>query len=145
VGQPSAGPSETPDRAGSATSSFDIGADRWSPRRARDRVYEAVQGSELAQNLADEDEYDLQLCTSEMVNAALLAGCTWMTLQLTLDGYRLRIAVLDDTPVAEGAGPSARAQLDCLRVIASLAHQWRSDPTETGRITWAEFDHSGAH
>lgn len=133
-------PSDPSRRAGAATSSFDIGADRWSPRRARDRVYETVRAGPHGGTLTDEDEYDLLLCTSEMVNAALFAGCTRMTLEVTRAGSRLRIAVLDDTPVAEGSSPSALAQRDCLRVIASLAHRWRSEPTEGGRITWAEFD-----
>jgi hypothetical protein len=133
-------PPSSPPRTGTATSSFDIGADRWSPRRARDRVYEAMRATALGRTLTDEDEYDLLLCTSELVNAALFAGCTRMTLEVTRAGSRVRIAVLDDTPVAEGNSPSALAQRDCLRVIASLAHRWRSEPTEGGRITWAEFE-----
>jgi hypothetical protein len=144
VTQPTADPSDPPDQATRAPSSYDIGADRWSPRRARDRVYEAVQEDPLGGKLTEEDAYDVLLCTSEMVNAALFAGCTRMKLEITRAESRLRIAVIDDTPVAEGNSPSARAQRDCLRVIANLAHQWATEPIEDGRITWAEFS-PGAH
>jgi hypothetical protein len=136
---PPAVPAE-PAKSEAAPPSFDVGADRWSPRRARDRVYEFLRGSELAARLTEEIEFDLLLCTSELVNAALLAGCTRMTLQVVRTEGRLRIAVLDDTPVASGNTPSAQAQRDCLRVVATVADRWRSEPTETGRITWAEFD-----
>jgi hypothetical protein len=78
-----------------------------------------------------------------MVNAALFAGCTRMTLEVARAETRLRIAVIDDTPVAEGNSPSARAQRDCYRVVATLADRWRSEPLDGGgRITWAEFDHA---
>ncbi len=133
-------PAEPPEESGAVPSSFDVGADRWSPRRARDRVYEFLRGSPLAGSLTDEGEFDLLLCTSELVNAALIAGCTQMTLQVAGTGGRLRIALLDDTPVAQGSTPSAHAQRDCLRVVATVADRWRSEPTERGRITWAEFD-----
>jgi hypothetical protein len=129
--------------AGAVPRAFEIGADRWSPRRARDRVYESLQGAPLAAVLTDEDEYDLLLSASEMVNAGLLAGARRMTLELTLDDRRIRIAVLDDTPVAAGNSPSDRAQRECLRVVASVAHQWRTEPTSTGRTTLADFDFAG--
>lgn len=137
---PPAVPAEPPEGSGAVPSSFDVGADRWSPRRARDRVYEFLRGWALGRSLSDESEFDVLLCTSELVNAALLAGCTRMTLQVAGTGPRLRIAVVDDTPVAQGNTPSAQAQRDCLRVVATVADRWRSEPVDTGRITWAEFD-----
>jgi hypothetical protein len=140
VTTPPAVPAEPPEESGAVPSSFDVGADRWSPRRARDRVYDFLRASAPAGSLTDDSEFDLLLCTSELVNAALLAGCTQMTLQVAGTGGRLRIAVLDDTPVAQGNTPSAQAQRDCLRVVATVADRWRSEPRESGRITWAEFD-----
>lgn len=111
--------------------------DRTAPRRAREWVRRKLRASEPS--LDADTEFDLLLCTSELVNAALLAGSQQMTLSLVAEPSRVRVTLEADVPVPAGRNPAALAQRQCFRIVERLALRWGLDPTAVGRIGWAEF------
>jgi hypothetical protein len=123
-----------------AASTLDLECDRSAPRRARDHVYDLLHGAGPVPDLSEDDLFDVLLCTSELVNAALLGGCTSMTLAVYLSADGIRVTLSDDTPNAVAALESTRAQEHCLRVVANLADRWHSEVRPTVRITTAEID-----
>jgi hypothetical protein len=120
--------------------SLALDCDRAAPRRARDHVFDLLQKVPDAPQFSEDDLFDVLLCTSELVNAALLGGCGSMTLDVDINPAGLRITLQDDTPGTVPALESARAQAHCLHVVANIADRWDSELTSTVRVTRAEFD-----
>jgi hypothetical protein len=116
-----------------------LDCDRTAPRRARDHLYDILK-QRPAPELSDDDLFDVLLCTSELVNAALLGGGNTMTLDVEVAANLVRLTLCDDTPLAVPGLESARAQEHCLRVVATIADRWETELTKTARITRAEFD-----
>lgn len=92
-------------------------------------------------SLDSDSEFDVLLCASELVNAALLAGSEQMILSLTADAHLVRITLEADTPVPNGRDPVALAQRQCFHIVERLARRWGLDPTPAGRVGWAEFQY----
>ena len=118
-------------------------SDRTAPRRAREWVRGRLAASQAS--LESETELDMLLCTSEFVNAALLAGAEQMTLSLTSDAKCVRVTVEADTPVPKGRDPVTLAQLQCFRIVDHTSDRWGLGPTAAGRVCWAEFNFGGDH
>lgn len=77
--------------------------------------------------------HDLTLCASELVNDALLAGSTSMTLALLLDHGIVRLSVLDGgDPDPPRSDSLHRAQLIGLRILDGIADRWGIDPAPDG-------------
>jgi hypothetical protein len=89
----------------------------------------------------DEDtRYDVLLCTSELVNASLMAGSTSMVLRLVLEHLRTVISLFDDcVPNRDLSDPLVHAQLFGLQLLDSLTHTWGITAVPDGREMWVEF------
>jgi hypothetical protein len=96
-------------------------------------------------SLDADDEFDVLLCTSELVNAALFAGSEQMTLSLSAAAERVRVTLEADAPVPTGRDPVALAQRQCFQIVERLARRWGLDPTPVGRVGWAEFQYGAGH
>lgn len=118
-------------------------SDRTAPRRAREWVRGRLQATQAS--LESETEMDLLLCTSEMVNAALLAGAKQMTLTLNADAECVRVTVEADAPVPTGRDPLTLAQRQCFHIVEVAADRWGLERTAAGRICWAEFQYGTDH
>ena len=118
-------------------------SDRTAPRRAREWVRGRLRASPAS--LESDTEMDVLLCTSELVNAALLASAQRMTLGMRADAECVRVTLEADTPVPKGRDPVTLAQLQCFKIVQRAADRWALEATAAGRLCWAEFDCGGDH
>ena len=114
-------------------------SDRTAPRRAREWVRGRLRASQAS--LQSDRELDMLLCTSELVNASLLAGAEQMTLGLSADMDCARVTVEADTPVPTGRDAAALAQRQCFHIVEQVADRWGLEPAAGGRVSWAEFEY----
>jgi hypothetical protein len=85
--------------------------------------------------------YDVLLCTSELINASLIAGSTAMTLRLVVRGRTVRLSLRDDCDqTSNGTDTRMRAQLLGVYIFDAVARRWGIDPAPGGRLLWAELD-----
>ncbi|MFI9160938.1 ATP-binding protein [Kitasatospora aureofaciens] len=96
---------------------------------------------------ADDEEQraraeDVLLMVSELVtNACLHAPGGPRELRLDWDGVRLRVEVVDASPVLPrlaGAGDPSRPGGHGLRVVDRLARAWGAGPDDGGKLVWLE-------
>lgn len=84
---------------------------------------------------------DVSLVVSELVTNAVRAGCDRLTVRLSIDGDRMRLAVIDDgggTPVRQqlrGDATSGRG----LAIVGALSCAWGVRRLETGKEVWADL------
>lgn len=121
---------------------LELRGDRTAPRRAREWV-RATAAAGIDPPFDADSEFNMLLCTSELVNAALLAGATSLTLRFTAQPDCVQISVADDTPVPRGRSDVTVAQRQCFRIIQRLSRRSGVDPRDTGRLAWAEFGRPG--
>ena len=84
---------------------------------------------------------DVSLVVSELVTNAVRAGCNRLTVRLSIDRDRMRLAVVDD-----GAGTPVRQQLRLdatsgrgLAIVSALSSDWGVRRLETGKEVWADL------
>ena len=84
---------------------------------------------------------DVSLVVSELVTNAVRAGCDRLTIRLSVDGHRMRLAVIDD-----GGGTPVRQQLRIdatsgrgLAIVGALSRDWGVRRLETGKEVWADL------
>jgi|tagenome__1003787_1003787.scaffolds.fasta_scaffold20452538_1 serine/threonine-protein kinase RsbW len=87
---------------------------------------------------------DALLCVSELVTNAVAAGCSILTLHLSVDDHVVRVSVLDDAPglpVPKHPRPHDRSGRG-LRMVEALSRRWGVDPAASGKEVWAELPRS---
>jgi signal transduction histidine kinase len=84
---------------------------------------------------------DVSLVVSELVTNAVRAGCDRLTIRLSVDGHRMRLAVIDD-----GGGTPVRQQLRIdatsgrgLAIVGALSSDWGVRRLATGKEVWADL------
>jgi hypothetical protein len=85
--------------------------------------------------------FDVLICTSELVNASLLANSTTMDLRLLVRDQIVRVSLLDDCGVpAAWLDNLTHAQTFVLRLLDSVTNEWGIDPDPAGRVLWFEVN-----
>src|SRR3954451_7002193 len=122
----------------------DLRCELSAPLRARRWTAECLRGqlgdAADAGGLLD----DTLLCVSELVTNAVAAGCSTMTLQVSVDDHVVRVSVLDDAPglpVPQQPRPDDRSGRG-LRLVEALSRRWGVDPAASGKEVWAELPRS---
>lgn len=115
--------------------------DAGTPKHARGWTTERLAGVLPAQRDTSETLDDAALVVSELVTNALQAGSSAVTVDLAVDGARLRISVTDDAP---GMPRVVRAGPDDQRgrglpIVAELCRVWGVTPLPGGKQVWAEL------
>lgn len=94
----------------------------------------------------EEDEPDAALVVSELVGNACRYARERVTVRVEVEGGDgLRIEIEDDGPgmpflrTGEPVEDAGRG----LRIVATIADRWGTEPTETGKIVWVELTHHG--
>ena len=112
-----------------------------SPAAARHFCTDALSGTLDPHGALPDLLADTAIVASELVTNSLAAGCTEISLVLTLHRDHLRLSVHDDapgTPRLIHAGPrdlSGRG----LAITAALSRAWGVEPTGIGKDVWAEL------
>ncbi len=115
--------------------------DRQAPRVARTWCQWQV-GSHLGDERGVADLlYDLTLVVSELVTNSVCAGCTDLSIAVTLHRHWLDLAVFDD---ADGIPRPREAGLDDrtgrgLAITAALTNDWGTRAARSGKEVWARL------
>ena len=88
----------------------------------------------------EETRFDMLLCTSELVNASLMARSTFMVLRLIIEHPMTVISLFDDcAPSRDPLDPRVHAHLFGLQLLDSLTYTWGIAAMPDGREMWVEF------
>ena len=83
---------------------------------------------------------DVLICTSELVNASVIANSTTMALQLRVRNHIVRVSLLDDcAATSEPQEARTHLQLLVLRIFDTVTEAWGIDPSPSGRTLWFEL------
>jgi|1186.fasta_scaffold20023_2 anti-sigma regulatory factor (Ser/Thr protein kinase) len=97
---------------------------------------------------ADDLEDDVRVAASELATNALLHARTEFTLGLSLDGDRLRLTMVDGSPLQPRMRRFDSTESTTgrgLRMVRDLAQAWGVERDGVGKAVWCEFPiHSGA-
>jgi anti-sigma regulatory factor (Ser/Thr protein kinase) len=123
------------------TATSDFSCDAAAPAKARRFCAEQL-GSVLPDRPDAEDVIaDAVLVTSELVTNAVRAGCSRITLELSLAHDALQLAVHDDAPgiPVERAPRPDEPRGRGLAITARIANRWGYRPSHTGKQVWAHL------
>jgi hypothetical protein len=103
--------------------------------------------AQVAQSSGHPDlEFDIRLVVSELVTNAMLhgGGCTGAHVFASDDGLRVEIA--DASPVPPVLGHASDSSLTGrgMRLVARLSRCWGAEPTDGGKVIWAELSEGPA-
>lgn len=125
-----------------AASDVQLPLDASAARIARSWVANQLDNPYFRQSVLFDEEtrFDILLCTSELVNASMMAGSTHMVLRLALAHPRTVISLFDDCVAGrDPSDPRVHAHLFGLQLLDSLAHTWGIAAVPDGREMWVEF------
>jgi signal transduction histidine kinase len=94
----------------------------------------------------EEDEPDAALVVSELVGNACRYARKQVTVRVEVEGGDgLRIEIEDDGPgmPALHTGEPDEDTGRGLRIVATIADRWGTEPTADGKIVWVELTHHG--
>jgi hypothetical protein len=85
--------------------------------------------------------FDVLICTSELVNASLIANSTTMSMTLRVRDQTVRVSLRDDRiHPTEPQDLRMHAQLFVLGIFDTMTDAWGINPAPHGRMLWFELN-----
>lgn len=109
----------------------DFEPDPYSARAVRSFVSEALP--------EESDQEDIVLAASELATNVIRHAHTPFTVRLSGDNRWMRLEVWDGSPVIPAVRDLNEGKRG-LRMIEAIADDWGVEPTDDGKIVWAQFD-----
>jgi anti-sigma regulatory factor (Ser/Thr protein kinase) len=124
----------------------DLSCEASAPHQARRWTIELLRSQLGDDPDAAELLGDAVLCVSELVTNAVAAGCSTLSLALSVDDQAVRVSVHDDAPgqpTPREAGPGDRSGRG-LRLVEAVSRRWGVDALGRGKAVWAELSRSAS-
>jgi anti-sigma regulatory factor (Ser/Thr protein kinase) len=124
-----------------AVPSMEFPADRTAPSRARRFVSDTLRGWDIPRDKIA----DAVLLVSELVTNALLHARSAPSVELTHDGGRVRVDVVDESPTIPRRRRYASDAVTGrgIALVETLASRWGSEREGSGKRVWFELDVNG--